>query len=190
MEQKEWFNRFDMLIDETIESLYKETDNITGADIGLILQITEDYLENPDEHTGRDLRTLELSRSVLDISYNVEDISWFDLYEIIVEPNSEVGRRSYSDGEKELDDDLSQLYIKKEFDSKHAEEFDYCTRRLFESITSEEADKLQNSTPYDDSETDEFDHFKYGVRNRVGFNSYRLSPRPQGATQVEDRVAQ
>lgn len=167
MEQKEWFDRFSNLIDGTVESLHDDKENITGADIGLILRITEDYLDNPEENVGRDLRALELSRTVLDIKYNIDDISWFDIYEIVVELNSEPGR-SHNSGGEELEASLEDIYNQLESESEHGEEFNECVMRLFEAVTSEEAEVLQDSDPYN-SDSGEFDHFEYGISTKVGF---------------------
>jgi hypothetical protein len=169
MREDEWFDLCSELIDGTVRSIQNDTNKVTEADIGLVLSIAGDYLDNPEENLSRDIRALEFTQAILDAKYNIEDLSWFDLYESVVELNSKVGRRVENVNNSGLDYQLEDLYNQKKAGSSHTREFQEVANRLFEAISSKKAEKLQKSDPYDDLDADDFDNFRQAVRTKSGF---------------------
>lgn len=168
MDSEKWFNEFSDLVDGTIQSIEQDTDRVTGADIGLVLEIAEDYLDDPSENIGRNLRAVRMAQEILDLKYNTDELSWFDIYETVVEMNSKVGRIRNIEG-KNLEADLDDLYNVENPKSQHTSEFQQSVQRLFESINSETAEELKSTYPYSkEHEVESFSHFHYAVRREVG----------------------
>lgn len=169
MDSEEWFNEFSDLIDGTVQSIQEDTDRVTGADVGLVLEIIEDYLDDPDENIGRDVRAVRMAQEILDLKYNTEDLSWFDIYEIVVEMNSRVGRYRDVEGEN-LEAEVEDFYNVEDPKSGHTSEFQESVQRLFEAVESETAETLRNTDPYPkDEECESFNHFNHGISTKVGF---------------------
>lgn len=162
MDKNEWYDKYNSLIKQTIDNLFENTDNITGADVGLILRVVEDYIDRPDKNLDRCVKTIEIAKLVLDLKYEVDNISWFDIYDIIQVFYSEV------DCPYDLEDDNDrkkrEIYNINNGSSEHAWEFTDCVRKLFECATEEDAKELINTAPYDDS-PEEFCHFKQAIKN-------------------------
>lgn len=169
MESEEWFDKFSELVDGTVQSIQEDTDKVTGADVGLVLSIIDDYLDDPSGNAGRDLRAVRMAQDVLDLKYNTRDLSWFDLYELVVEMNSRVGRYREVEGE-DLEGSSEDFYSLEEPMSGHTSEFQTTVQRLFEAVESEKAEELKSTDPYPkEDEAESFSHFKHGISTKVGF---------------------
>lgn len=184
MESEEWFKKFSGLVDTTLQSIQEDTDKVTRADIGLVLSIIDDYLDDPDKNAGRDLRAVRMAQDILDLKYNIEDLSWFDLYELVVEMNSELKPYRDVDGE-DLDGSSEDFYRLDKPMSDHTSEFQTTVERLFEAIESREAQELKSNDPYsDENESKSFCHFKYGISTKVG-SMYGSVEMPNNVSRME-----
>jgi hypothetical protein len=184
MDTDEWYDLCSELIDGTIQSIDDETRKVTGADIGLILNIAEDYLDKPEENISRDIRALEFTKAILDAKYNIEDLSWFDLYEVVVELNSDVDCRHNTADNSNIDYKLEDIYDLENAKSSHTREFQKSAQKLFEAVSSNKADRLQEESPYDDLETADFNHLKQSLRTKSGF-SYGSVEIPNNASRMK-----
>lgn len=165
MEDENWYNNFNDLVETEIDRLI-EIEYINKADIGLIISVISDYIENGKDSIERDLITLKIAEKVLDIKESYENISWFDIYEIIFEYSSENKKKEKLDNKSYSFDDFEKEIFKEniELDS-HKTSFKKAYRSMFESFTSERAKEL-----YDTDKVENYNRFTHSLSVKSNFS--------------------
>lgn len=149
-----WIKKFNNLIDSTADSLLDNCENITEADIGLILRVLEDSLDEKDDSVDRGIRTLEIAKCILNQKYNQNDLSWFDIYTTVLTANTRYKRNESGDS-TDIDCELDDAYKKTNIRSNHTDEFQISIERILEALRSEKGRELIQNTP-DETDIDTF----------------------------------
>lgn len=125
----DWHNEFSELIDGTIDSILSRNDKVTSCDVGLLLTLLQDYIEE-EGHIDKYVHTIRVAQEILEVKEDVDDISWFDIYDIFVSVQFRIDSPATS---SEVDYDESDLYTPDDTKTAHSRQFREATISLFEA---------------------------------------------------------
>lgn len=174
MDENEWNNRFDRLLNSCLDAISESREQSTPADTGLVLYVLSDYFDDDEDTTERDARTLEIAAKILEYKHSTSNLPWFDVYCcVIMSPHMDATLQGKNDQSK-THDDAETEHIRKRIREQektrtHTAEFAETTTRLLEALTSEEAETIRETNPYLATEDDEYDWFSHKLQSRSGF---------------------
>lgn len=154
--------KIDNLLDELTDKYIEDTNYLTKADIQLLLDVTQDYIKN--ENVKRDTQLIKISEFILNIKHNNDKISWFDIYDIVINPSLEYNSQNTSPETKENieTDDYNAIFQRNNIESVHTREFHDTTEKMFEFINSDQIDKIK------DENTLNFDILNHTINLKKG----------------------
>lgn len=177
MDSKEWHDKFSEVIDENLMSIQERTEKLTGADLGLILSILEEYSKDPEKNAGRCEHALNLAGKLLNVKYETEELPWFDIHNMVQSRKMSFRRDSDHQTMDSEQVDISSLEDPK---ASHTREFQDALREILDVIESEEAEKLRENNPYGDPDVN-LDAFSRGLSRQAGFL--------YGSTEIPDNLS-
>lgn len=177
MDDKEWFETYTELFDPAVEYILDDFQKATEADLGLVLAVFEDYLESDGDNIDREIALLEIATEMLNIKYTIEDISWFDLYDM-----HQSVTMKYKTEETDVDPKEErelQYATESNIHSRHSKELSEAVEKMYELVNSEECEKLR------DNEESPFDSFlakNFSTRKGFVMGSVEI---PNNASRME-----
>lgn len=113
-------DEFQKSLEVSINKLSRDNERCTPADLGLILRVFDDILRN--EEVSRGIETLDNATLILKCLDEVDELTWFDVYDSIIMMNARFESRS--DDEKDVSSDLSDIFSKFSGDSETPREYE------------------------------------------------------------------
>lgn len=163
MDDQAWFDTYTELFDPAIEYILDGFEKATEADLGLVIAVFEDYLESDGDNINREIALLEIATEMLNIKYTVEDISWFDLYDMHQSITMNY-KQEETDTDPKEEREL-QYATKSNIHSRHSKELSEAVEKMYEVVNSEECEELRNN-----NEELSFDSFlAKNLSSRKGF---------------------
>lgn len=155
MEYKEWFQETNNLLNYVIDKLPDSIDKVTPADVGLILHVYHDHLKDKEKNLERDIETLKLAEQILESKYRHENISWFDIYDCILEPRTKIKKEKQKTNKKPPDK-IEDIFTNTQHKNLHQKGFHTSCNEIFDILSSEKAEELKTDQPEDFKKVDQF----------------------------------
>lgn len=153
------------LLDESIDRYIDETEYLTKADVQLLLDVVYDHIQNK-KTINRDTQLIKISKIILNVKYN-NNITWFDIYDIIVSPRLEYKEQNEnSEHNKNIDENYDSIFERDHIQSAHTRELHNTSEQIFEFMDSEQINEITNKN---DTKNDlNFNVLRYSINLKSG----------------------
>lgn len=136
------------LLNESVDQQIEEGKYLTNADIQLLLDAVQDHIKNNGKNIERDTQLVKISKFILNIKYNNDKITWFDIYDIVITPSLEYKSESNSTKISE-NSNYNSIFHRDNIKSSHTREFHNTSEKIFELIDSNQITEITDKSNLD-----------------------------------------